>query len=101
MANTFKRVPTSVSINEALVYTVPEATTAVLIGFNLANKLGTMITVTIKAAGKVLGKALPIPAGSSLGVLEGKLVLEAGDTVQVTASDLDSVDVLLSVMEIS
>lgn len=101
MANTFKRLLASVSTTESTVYTVPASTTTVAIGFMVCNKLGAMITVDIEAAGKMLGTDLPIPAGSSLGVLDGKLVLEAADTVKVTASDTDSVDVILSVMEIS
>jgi hypothetical protein len=101
MANTFKRLLASVSTSESTIYTVPAATTTVVIGFNVANKLGTMITVDVTAAGKQMGKTLPVPAGASLGMLDGKLVLEAADTITATADTTDSVDIILSVMEIS
>lgn len=100
MANTFKNVTASVSTSEVTVYTAT-GVTGIVIGLQLANKLGSMVTVDIEAAGKILGADLPIPAGSALAPIAGKLVLENGDALKVTASDTDSVDVLLSLMEIS
>jgi hypothetical protein len=44
-------------------------------------------------------KAAPIPAGSALSVLDGKIVLEAGDVVEVTSDTASSADVILSVLE--
>ena len=101
MANTFLRKTASVSNSQATIYTVPVQTTTVVIGFIIANKLASMIDVEIEAAGKKLGVGIPIPAGSSLSVLDGKLVLEAGDTVKVASDTADSADVLLSIMEIA
>jgi len=83
------------------VYTVPGATTTVVIGFIIANKLSEQTKVEITAGGKVLGTAIPIPAGSSLSVLDGKLVLEATDTVTVEADIANACDIILSIMEIT
>lgn len=101
MANTFKRYPSSISVGTSAttVYTVPTATTAVMIGVNLANVSPYQIKVDVQAAGVYLIKGVPIPANASLSVLDGKIILEAADTVVVTSDRVLSCDVLLSVLE--
>lgn len=100
MPNTFKNYTSaSVGTSPATVYTVPASTTAVMIGLNLANVSASQITVDVQAAGAYVVKGAPIPAGSALSVLDGKIILEATDTVVVTASAASSADVLLSVLE--
>lgn len=101
MPNTFLRKLADISTSPATVYTVPAATTTVVIGFMIANVTSALIEVDIEAAGKKLGVGIPIPAGSSLSVLDGKLVLETTDTVVVTSDTVDSAEVILSIMEIS
>jgi len=46
-----------------------------------------------------LVKGAPIPANSALSLLDGKIILEAGDTVVVTSDTAASADVILSVLE--
>lgn len=46
-----------------------------------------------------LVKACPIPAGGALNVLAGKIILEAGDAIVVSASSNNSLDVSGSVVE--
>jgi len=101
MANTFKRYPSAASVGTSpdTVYTVAAATTSVMIGVNLANVSGSQIRVDVQAAGVYLIKGVPIPANSSLSVLDGKIILEAADTVVVTSDTASSCDVLLSVLE--
>jgi hypothetical protein len=102
MANTFRSASSSdIGTVEATIYTVPVATTTVIIGFILANKHSQMVAVDIAVGGVVLGKGLPVPAGSSLSALDGKLVLGPGEAVTVTSDTASSIDVILSVMEIS
>jgi len=102
MANTFKRVTVGdVGTTLQTVYTVPVNTTTVVIGFILANTSSSLLYVDIEAAGAIMGNQLPLPVGSSMSVLDGKLVLEAADTVTVTSSEATSLDVILSIMEIS
>lgn len=103
MANTFKRkvVATGAVDTPATVYTVPASTTAVVIGFMIANLLDSLVEIDIEAASTNMGTNLPIPAGSALSALEGKLVLEATDTVTVSCDTLNGVEVVLSVMEIT
>ena len=100
MANTFKNYTSSgVGTTAATVYTVPAGTTSVTIGLNIANTSVNQITVDVQVSGLFLVKDAPIPAGSALSVLDGKIILEAADTVEVTSSSASSADVILSVLE--
>ncbi len=101
MANIFKNYTVSCTdTTETTVYTVPAATTSVIIGCNLANTTTSQLTADVKVAGKFLIKGVPIPAGSSLSVLDGKIIGEATDTITVTSSNSSGlVDVIVSVLE--
>lgn len=100
MANTFKNyTSTSVGTSATTVYTVPASTTSVTIGLNIANVSASQITVDVQIAGAYVVKDAPIPAGSALSVLDGKIIMEAADTCVVTSSAASSADVLLSVLE--
>ena len=100
MANAFKNyTATDVGIVGTLAYTVPADTTAVMIGCNLANTTSDAIVVDVECANAYLVKSVSIPTGSALSVLDGKVILEAGDTVVVTSDNATSCDVILSVLE--
>lgn len=100
MANTFKNYTSaSIGTSPATVYTVPGATTAVLIGCNLANRIATQVTVDVQLGSTYIVKDAPIPAGAALSVLDGKIIAEAADTIVVTSSDSASVDTIVSVLE--
>jgi hypothetical protein len=70
-----------------------------MIGCNLANTSASQIEVDVQVAGIYLVKGAPIPAGSALSVLDGKIILETADTVVVTSNAATSVDAILSVLE--
>jgi hypothetical protein len=100
MANTFKNYTSaSVGTSAATVYTVPASTTSVMIGCNLANTSSSQVAVDVQAAGVYLAKGIPIPAGSALSVLDGKIIFETTDTVIVTSDTASSCDVIVSVLE--
>jgi hypothetical protein len=100
MANTFKNYTSaSVGTSAATVYTVPASTTSVMIGCNLANTSSSQVAVDVQAAGVYLAKGIPLPAGSALSVLDGKIILETTDTVVVTSDTASSCDVIVSVLE--
>jgi hypothetical protein len=101
MANLFKNYTVScTNTTETTVYTVPAATTAVVIGCNVANTGAASLTIDVKVAGKYLIKGAPVPVGSALSVLDGKIIGEATDTVTITSSDASGdVDVIVSVLE--
>jgi len=100
MANVFKNsTDTAVGTSPSTSYTVPAATTSVMIGMTVANTYSQQVIVSVQVAGVYLVKEAPVPVGSSLSVLDGKIILEAFDTVVVTSSDSASIDVIISILE--
>ena len=100
MANTFKNYTSaSVGTSPVTTYTVPGATTSVLIGCTVANTTASSIVVDVQCAGVYLIKDAPIPTGSALSVLDGKVILETTDTIVVTSDTASSADVIASVLE--
>jgi len=108
MANTFKlKTKASVGVTTEDVYVVPAATTTTVIGITLSNKTGGSINVGIgvtrSASDDVnILKTVPIPQGSSLEVMAGnKLVLEATDTLTAISDVASSLDVSVSILELT
>ena len=108
MANTFKlkhETGGSTGANtDLLIYTVPSSTTTVVIGCTIANTTASSITVDAKLENNDgdnihIGKDLPIPTGSSLDILAGKIVMETADVLKVQSDTANSFDVALSIME--
>jgi hypothetical protein len=48
-----------------------------------------------------VGEDTPIPSGTALSFIDGKVVLQVGDIIKVKSDTASSLDVHLSVMEIS
>jgi biopolymer transport protein ExbD len=100
MANTFKNYTSaSVGTSPVTTCTVPSNTTSVTIGLTVSNTTTSQINIDVQAAGVYIIKGAPIPSGSALSVLDGKVILEAADTVVVTSDTAASADVILSVLE--
>ena len=110
MANTFKlKSANNLTTSLATKYTVPSSTTAVVLSISFANTSNASKTVDIQIvsdtdsnANAYLGKSLPVPAGGTLEIMQGnKLVLQTTDAIKAKASAVSSVDILISVMEIT
>ena len=110
MANTFKNEvfngSNTAANNKMIVYTAPSSTTTVVIGLTLANTTSAQITVDMKlSAGSntvFLINNLPIPTGSSFEYMAGnKIILEAGDAIIVSSDTAQSLDTVMSIMEIT
>jgi len=100
MANTFKNyVTSSIGVTGQGIYTVPSGTTSVMIGCNIANISSSTINVDVRVKGVYIVKGVIIPAGSAISVLDGKIILETGDTVFVESDTANSADVIVSVLE--
>jgi hypothetical protein len=99
MANVFKNYTGEATTGGATVYTIPASTTGILMGLNLANKTGSQVTASVQLGSVYIVKDAPVPAGSALGVLDGKLIAEAGEVVTVTSDTNSAVDVIISVLE--
>ena len=89
----------AVGTSPATIHTVAAGQEAVVIGLNLCNVSASQITVDVQVAGAFLVKGAPIPSGSALSALDGKMIMEAADTCVVTSSAAASCDVILSVLE--
>ena len=108
MANTFKlKTKANVGTATSDVYVVPSSTTCVVIGVTLANTSGSGINVGIGITRSStddvnLMKNVPIPQGSSLEFMQGnKVVLEATDTFTAESDVNNTLDVALTIMEIT
>ena len=108
MANTFKlKTKANVGVTTTAVYVVPSATTTVVIGVPLANTSGSSINVGIginrgSSDDVKLMKNVPIPQGSSFEFMGGnKIVLESTDTFVAESDVNNSLDVALTIMEIT
>ncbi len=112
MANTFNSV-TSGSVGTTLtnVYTCPGSTTTIILGASLANTNSNPIGGSVKLAKTGAGsgaddvfivKQAPIPVGSSIEVMAGnKVVMEAADILQFQSDTSSSLDVTISMLEIT
>ena len=116
MANTFKTItrdvaPASSGTPETL-YTVQGSTRIIILGLTLANVHTSQVTASVTLVSTTtqtsqtqnttahLIKDAAIPVGSTLAVLDGKVVANAGDIIKVDCSVADKVSVIMSYMEI-
>jgi len=100
MANTFKNYTgASIGTSPSTVYTVPAGTVAVVIGLNLANRTASSVTVDVQLGSTYIVKAAPVPSGSALSVLDGKIIAETTETIVVTSDTASSIDAIVSVLE--
>jgi len=117
MANTFKTItrdvaPASAGTPETL-YTVQSGSTVIILGLFLANVHTSQVTASVSLVSTTtqtsqtqnttaqLVKDVAIPVGSSLSVLDGKIVANVGDIIKVDCSVADKVSVVMSYMEIT
>jgi hypothetical protein len=106
--NNFKlKTKASVGVTTVGIYTVPVSTTTTILGITLANVSGSGINVTVGIARTLADdvsiiRNVPIPQGSSLEFMQGnKVVLETDDVVTVKSDVLNSLDVSLSILEMT
>ena len=109
MAEVFKNFNANMTTGGVTAYTCPAATTAIVLHCQVANVDGTNAAdATVRwtddsNSDKVtrLANTIPVPADTSLSVLTGVLVLEAGDTIVGVASADSDLELSGSVLEIS
>ena len=108
MANSFKlKTKAKVGVTTTNVYVTPSGTTTTVIGITLANISGSGVNVGVgvtraSADDIKLLKNVPIAQGSSLEFMQGnKVVLEATDTLTVNSDTNSSIDVALTLLEMT
>ncbi len=96
----------SVALNKANIYTVPENTTAIVLGFSLSNLTDDILTTSVHYIDDDAGqevhvlKDVAMAAGSTLEIMNGnKMILNANDAISVSADTSNSFDAILSLVE--
>jgi len=106
MANTFKNYA-SANVGTSPVSVLTATTSTTVIGYTCANttNAGVQVSIQVTLGGTdyYLVKNAVVPVGGALIPVGGdqKLVLETNDVIKVTSSVDNSVDVIISVLEIS
>lgn len=103
--NGFQAVGTSM----ATIYTCPAATTALVLNLQIANvhaSAAADINAQIADASnsnalKYLTKAVSVANKTAIGIVAGKVVLEAGDYIQLSGSASSSLEATIHVLELS
>jgi hypothetical protein len=110
MANNFKSSGTSaIGTTKTTAYTAPASTTTTVIGLSVSNILTTETSVKVdvilsKGASEFyIVRGAPVLPGGALVAVGGdqKLVLETGNSIKIVSSNAASVDVIVSVLEVS
>jgi hypothetical protein len=110
MANTFKlKTKTGIGTTPTTIYTASTGSLSatIVVGLVCSNITASAVDTDVQIENDdgdniYIVKDAPIPAKGSLEALGGgKIVLEANDLVKVTSSAASSVDVALSIMEIT
>tara|TARA_R110000868_G_scaffold293687_1_gene554179 strand:- start:411 stop:743 length:333 start_codon:yes stop_codon:yes gene_type:complete len=108
MANAFTRkLSSGIGTSPTAVgsYTVGGGVVATVIGLYVTNITTALVLVSanidVSGTNYFLLKDAPLPPGASIAVVGGdaKVVLVAGDKIEVTSSAASSVDAILSVLE--
>jgi hypothetical protein len=110
MANVFKNsVTSSIGTSSTKVYEAPALTTTTVIGVSVSNIVNENASVDVSITDDSETKTVYlvknglVTEGGSLVVVGGeqKVVLETGDYISVVSTVADSIDVVVSVLEIS
>jgi len=108
MANSFKsNVAANVVTSGNTVYTCPSATQTTIIGLTLSNKSASTLTANVYLTRSAVDYSIisnvSILTGSTLVPIGGeqKVVLQAADSIKVTASANGSLDCVASLLEIA
>ena len=107
MAETFQTVNVALgNTADAVVYTCPSATTAIVIHCQVANVDGTNaadlnIDMNDGSVVAALVSTLSVPADSAVNPIGGKLVLEAADELRAWAGAASDLEMTLSILEIT
>jgi len=103
MAQNFRRYIAR-NVGTSAVTLVTATTYNTVIGIKIANTTAStqaLVDVYITTGGNnyYLGKTLPVPAGSSLELIEGKVVIQSGDVLKIVSDTATSLDVWVSTVD--
>ena len=110
MANSYKRISSAgigTGFSAVDSYTVAGSTEVTIIGLTVANVTAGPVKADVSlfdgASYFSIVKEAPIPSGGSLVVIGGdqKVVMEPGDSMRVKSDTASSLDVVMSILEIT
>jgi hypothetical protein len=108
MAQAFKNASAAIGTVSTDIYTCPALTTAIVIGAQVANVVGTAValdyywTDASNAGGTVyLANSVNVPAESAYAPVSGKLVLSAGDKIAAISAGNLELEATVSVLELT
>jgi hypothetical protein len=108
MAQTFKNAKKVLTASSSAIYTVPSATTAIIIGCQVTNVGVASHDLTMSwtdssdgDAEIYLAELIPIPDAAAYEPIGGRLVLEAGDVLKGLGDTTEVLEVTVSILEIS
>lgn len=103
--NTFKSVTFNLTTASQQVYTVPDNVTSIILGTQAANTSLVPATITaelVKTDGLyTILNDFVIPPNDAANIINGKLIMESGSALVVSASSDLSIDLVISLLETS
>jgi len=105
--NVYQTITSVVGVNTVGIYTAPVGYSGVVLLAQAANIGSDTHTVSFSHKRSTAGiavtteivKDLPIPASDSANLLFGKLILETGDALQISANSATNVKFIASILE--
>jgi hypothetical protein len=101
--NTFKLIPTNLNGGENTIYTSPVNVSAIVLSLHIANSsAGSQYASVRLVSGSVTVTVLNdavIPAKETLNPFSGRVVLETGNSIVVSASNSSVMQAALSILE--
>ena len=101
--NVFKNVTHNITTDSVEIYTAPAGFSGIVLLAQVTNVTGSTETATVSlisdSTETFLAYEYGIPGNDAAGVLTGKLVLESGQTIAVSGSSNDTLQMVMSVLE--
>lgn len=102
--NIFKNIRKTLSIAGETVYTTPAAYSGIVLSAQISNITSTPATFSMYVVGVDLASTslvtdFTVPGNDAASALVGKLVLETGQSIFISASDDTSLNLVLSLLE--
>ena len=101
--NVFKTITANVTTSSSTVYTAPTGYSTVVLLAQVSNTGATTLTVSanhVRSGNPTnIITNTPLPTADAVSLLSGKLILQTGDSINVSASANNSAQLLLSILE--
>ena len=99
--NVFKSATANLTTVQSTIYTTPASITTVVLLAQVSNVSGSSANVTFltSSSNTELVKDFTIPVGDAAALIDGKLILESGESILAYASANSQLKITLSILE--